>query len=142
MWKRLSQLPTYKAWSGYAFESLCLKHTAEIKKSLDIGAVYTETSSFVFTGNKDLKGTQIDLIIDRNDGVVNICELKFYNDKFIINKGYAENLQQKLTTFKEVTKTNKQVFLTLISTFGIKNNQYNLDLVDNTLTLDALFKEK
>lgn len=141
MWKRLSQTVTYKAWSGYAFESLCLKHTLEIKKALEIGAVYSETSSFTFAGNENLKGTQIDLIIDRNDGVINLCELKFYNDKFVIDKAYAENLKQKLTTFRAITKTKKQVFLTFISTFGVRENQYKLDLVDNSLTLGSLFVE-
>ena len=141
MWKRLSQTSVYKSWSGYAFESLCLKHTAQIKKALEIGGIYSEASSFSFAGNDDFSGIQIDLLIDRNDGVINLCELKFHKDKFTVTKDYAENLRQKMTIFTNVSKTNKQVFLTLISTFGIASNKHSGGLVDNVLTLDALFEQ-
>jgi len=140
MWKRLSQTSIYKSWSGYAFESLCLKHTSQIKKALEIGGIYSEASSFSFAGNDDFSGTQIDLLIDRNDGVINLCELKFYKGQFTITKDYAANLRRKMTIFSEIAKTNKQVFLTLITTFGITDNKHSLGLVDNALTLDALFE--
>ena len=141
MWTQLSQMPTYKSWSGYAFESLCLKHTLQIKRALEIGGIYTETSSFSFAGNDDLPGTQIDLLIDRNDGAINLCELKFYKDKFVISKEYAATLRQRRTIFSNISKTPKQIFLTLISTFGITPNKHSIGLIENSLTLDALFKE-
>lgn len=141
MWKRLSQLPIYTSWSGYAFESLCLKHTSQIQKALDIAGIYTETASFAFTGNEELPGIQIDLLIDRNDGAINLCELKFHKTAFVISKEYAKKLQQKINVFTTVSKTKKQIFLTLISSMGLTQNKHSLGLVDNELTLDALFKE-
>lgn len=140
IWKSLSQTQIYKSWSGYAFESLCLKHIAQIKKALEIGGIYTETSSFLFQGDQDRQGIQIDLLIDRNDHAINICELKFYNDKFIVNRTYAQNLRKKIATFSELTKTRKQVFLTLITTFGLTPNKHSIGLIDNDFTMDILFE--
>jgi len=71
-WKALSQTPTFNAWSGYAFESICIKHIGQIKKALEIGGIYSEESSFIFRGNATLHGIQIDLLIDRNDQVINL----------------------------------------------------------------------
>lgn len=130
MWKRLSQTNVYKSWSGYAFESLCLKHTQQIKKALEIGGIYTETASFYFVGNEQLTGVQIDLLIDRNDGIINLCELKFYKDTFVLNKSYAQKLRQKKHIFKTITQTKKQIFITLITTFGLTANKHSIGLID------------
>jgi len=138
-WKSLSQSAVFKSWSGYAFESVCLKHIEQIKKALQIGGIYSEASGFVFTGNEYLPGIQIDLLIDRNDQVINICEMKFYQKEFSISKSYAEQLRRKLSIFEEISKTKKQVFLTMITTFGLLENKHSQCLVDNELTMDILF---
>jgi len=106
--------------------------------ALEIGGVYTEPSSFVFQGNDTHTSTQIDLLLDRNDQVINLCEIKFYNEKFIITKAYLEKLRTKRAVFKAVSKTKKHVFLTLVTTFGVKKNQYSLE-IDNSLTMEVLF---
>ena len=138
-WKALSQTPTFNAWSGYAFESICIKHIGQIKKALEIGGIYSEESSFIFRGNATLHGIQIDLLIDRNDQVINLCEMKFQRTPFNITKAYASQLRKKLGIFSEVSKTKKQVFLTMITTYGVTENEYSQTLVDNELTMDALF---
>jgi len=117
-WHHLSQTPTFKSWAGYTFESLCIKHLRQIKKALEIGGVYTVSSSFLKKGTDTEKGTQIDLLLDRKDGVINIFEIKFYNKEYTITKEYAAKLKNKLDVFEETTKTKKQLFLTLITTFG------------------------
>ena len=139
MWKRLSQTSVYQSWSGYAFESLCLKHISQIKKALEIGGIYSETASFYFAGNEDLPGTQIDLLIDRNDGVINLCELKFYKNSFVLTKEYAEKLRLKRRVFTTLSKTKKQIFITLITTFGMLPNKHSIGLVDNSMDINALF---
>lgn len=141
VWNHLSQTQLYKTWSGYAFESLCLKHIPQIKKALDIAGIYSLSSSFYHKGSQEEKGAQIDLLIDRKDGVINLFEIKFYNDVFAINKSYAENLRQKRRVFKKVTQTNKQLFFVLISTFGLTANSYSMDLIAQSLTIDALFQD-
>ncbi len=142
IWQQLQQTQPYKSWSGYAFESICLKHLPQIKKALGISGVYTNASTFVKKGNDREEGTQIDLLIDRNDHVINICEMKCYNAPFSIDKRMAMALRNKSAIFKQTTKTTKQVFLTMITTFGINPNQYHPGLIDVVLTLDDLFEQE
>lgn len=141
MWTRLSQPPVYNSWSGYAFGNLCLKHIPQIKKALEIGGVYSESSSFIFKGDANRKGIQIDLLIDRNDQVINLCELKFYRDQYRIDRSEAAALRTKLDTFVTVSKTKKQVFLTFITSFGLVPNQHSIGLIDHHFSMDVLFEE-
>lgn len=139
IWKHLSQTQTYKSWSGYAFESICLKHLPQIKNSLRIGGVYALASTFYKKGTKTEKGVQIDLVLDRNDHVINLFELKFYKEAFTINKAYATALREKMSIFRKVTKTKKQLFWTLIAPFGVQQNQHSLGMIDSILDMDILF---
>lgn len=140
-WHHLSQTQAYKTWSGYAFESICLKHIPQIKRALGINGIHSVSSAFYYKGTSNTKGTQIDLLIDRKDRAINLIEIKFYDEPFAITKSYAENLRNKRSVFKDVTNTSKQLFTTFISTFGLKNNQYSLGLIAQSLTLDDLFLE-
>ncbi|MEL6866288.1 MAG: ATP-binding protein [Bacteroidota bacterium] len=140
-WQALSQTAKYKTWTGYAFENICWKHTEQIKKALGIRGVYSITSSFYKVGRGDEPGAQIDLLIDRNDQIINLIEAKFYNTAFTLNKDYANRLREKLRIFQETTKTKKQLFLTLITTFGLKANKHSLDLIQSDLEMDILFDE-
>ncbi|MEZ4887170.1 MAG: ATP-binding protein [Chitinophagales bacterium] len=139
-WKHLSQTQTYKSWSGYAFESICLKHLAQIKKALGISGVYALSSTFYKKGNSAEKGAQIDLLLDRNDHVINLFEIKFYNDEWSLTKMMADELKTKKSVFKRYTNTKKQIFWTLITTFDLQHNQHSLGLIDNILTMDVLFE--
>ncbi len=140
-WQHISQTQSYKIWSGYAFESLCIKHLAQIKKSLDIAGVYATSYSFLKKGTTAAQGTQIDLLLDRKDGVINLFEMKFYNKTFTIDKAYAQNLKTKMDIFEETTNSRKQLFWTMITTFGLQHNVHSLGLVDSVLELDDLFVE-
>ncbi len=141
VWNHLSQTQLYKTWSGYAFENICLKHVPQIKKALNISGVYSISSSFYHAGTKEKKGTQIDLLIDRNDDVINIFEIKFYKDTLTIDKTLSENLTQKQSIFKDITKSKKQIFISIITTFGLKENEYSKSIIHQVLTLDDLFEE-
>ena len=138
-WHELSQTQAYKIWCGYAFENICLKHIAQIKKAMSIGGVYATASSFLKKGNATEKGTQIDLVLDRNDQTINLFEMKFYNQSFAVSKEYAQILQSKKWVFEAETKTRKHLFLTLVTTFGITPNEHSVGLVDQVLTTDDLF---
>lgn len=139
IWHHLSQTQLYKTWTGYAFENICLKHIPQIKSALNIAGIYSVSSSFYHKGSDGKRGAQIDLLIDRNDRVINLIEIKFYNELYSIDKNYADNLKNKRKVFKAVTKTNKQLFFSFITTFGIAQNNYSMDLVAQTLTLEDLF---
>jgi hypothetical protein len=140
IWKNLQSTATYKVWSGYAFENLCLKHITQIKSALGIEGVYSTYSSFFQKGKEDKEGCQVDLVIDRNDQVINLCEMKFYNGAIQLTKEMANTLRNRIALFKYYTKTPKQIFLTFISSFGLLKNSHSLDIVDSSLTMDDLFR--
>jgi AAA+ ATPase superfamily predicted ATPase len=130
--------PQQRAWSGYAFEQVCLAHLPQIKHALGISGVQTNSSSWINTGKG--KKRQIDLVIDRKDGVINVCEMKFSIKPFTIDKEYLMELQDKMETFREATRTPKALFLTMITTFGIVKTEYSIGLVQNSLKMDDLFE--
>jgi uncharacterized protein len=140
IWQTLSQTQAYKSWSGYAFESICLKHLNQIKKALGISGIYTEASSYVHKGNQTDQGLQVDLVLDRKDHAINFFEMKFYSSKWQISKSEAEELREKVALFKRLSKTKKHVFLTLVTTFGIHTNEHSLGLIDHDLTMNVLFE--
>jgi len=139
-WTSLSQTQGYKIWCGYAYENICLKHVANIKKALEIGGIYSTSSSFLKLGTAEEKGAQIDLVIDRNDHVINLIEVKFYNVEFTITKDYAQKLRDKIRIFQETTKTKKQVQLVFITTFGLKSNKHSLGLVNAGFGMEVFFE--
>lgn len=139
IWQHLSQTPAYKTWSGYAFESICLKHVERIKQALGISGIYTLAASFHKKGTDTDEGVQIDMVFDRNDHTINLFEIKFYNKPFTISKDYAEQLRQTTWNFQAETKTVKQVNWVFITTFGLVPNVHALGLIAKTLTLDDLF---
>jgi uncharacterized protein len=129
--------PEIRAWSGYAFEQVCLFHTSQIKSALGIAHVQTQTSAWLGSDGNDK--AQIDLIIDRRDQVINLCEIKFSINSFTIEKDYAENLRKKIGVFKDATKTSKALWLTFITTHGLTQNSYSQSLVHQSLTMNDLF---
>jgi uncharacterized protein len=136
-WVNGIDYPAFRTWSGYAFEMVCLHHLKEIKQALGIGGVFTNTASWYATGSS--AKAQIDLVIDRRDGVINLCEMKFSIKPFVIDKKYADELRHKIATFREQTKTTKSLFLTMITASGLQKNEYSNAWVQNSLTMDALF---
>lgn len=138
-WQHISQTQAYKIWSGYAFESLCIKHLPQIKKALEIGGVYTVSSSFYKKGTDTSQGTQIDLVLDRKDDIINLFEMKFYNKTYSLSKDYATKLQTKINVFETTTKTKKLLHLVMITANGFKHNSHSLGLVEKTLSLEDLF---
>lgn len=140
-WVKFSTSASWKSWGGTAFESICMKHTLQLKKALAIAGVYSETSVWRYRPNiKDEQGAQIDLLIDRQDLCISVCEMKFSISEFEISKAYAKELETKLSIFRQRTKTRKTLFLTMVTTYGVKNKSSFIGLVQNEITMDALFK--
>ncbi len=136
-WLKLSNTISYKSWSGLAFESLCIKHLEAVEKTIGIHAIHTLASTW-----KSIKagaGAQIDLVIDRRDQAINLCEMKFYEDSFSIDKKYAATLRQKATIFKQQTGTRKQLFWVMIAPFGMQKNEHSIGLVDTVIQGEQLF---
>ena len=139
VWLSLSQTQAFKSWSGYAFESICIKHLPQIEKALSIMGVHSEASGFLHRGNADYPGLQVDLVLDRKDHVINLFEMKFYQETWALSKSDAATLRDQISRFKALSKTNKQVFLTVVTPFGLRKNEQSIGLVDSEVTMDDLF---
>ena len=136
-WQDNLKTPELTAWRDFTFETLCYYHLPLIKQSLGISGVQTEASAWKSRKEKD--GAQIDMLISRADNVVNVCEIKFCEDDFTITAAYDKVLRNKLSTFEEETKCRKSLHLTLVTTYGVKCNEYS-SRVQNVVTMDDLFK--
>jgi hypothetical protein len=136
-WLQFSVTPAHAAWGGYAFEQVCLLHVPQIKKRLGIAGVLTEVFSCRSAASKP--GAQIDLILDRSDRVINLCEIKFVSGKFEVDKKYAETLRHKRDAFASETHTCKAAHTTMITTYGLKRNTYAAE-IPFEVTLDDLFE--
>ena len=137
-WSASIDSATHRAWSGLAFERLCMAHTQQIKAGLGISGVLSNIYSWRKEADENGEGTQIDLLIDRNDQVVNICEMKYSLSEFSIDAEYERNLRNKKSAFIEATNTRKAVHLTMVTTYGIRHNSHS-GIVQSEITLEDLF---
>jgi hypothetical protein len=135
----MSNSAKYKTWAGFAFESLCIKHVNQMKQALGIAGIYSTESSFYSKGNDTEAGFQIDMLIDRSDNTINLCEMKFYATEYELNKKEAEKLHIRRELFRNKTNTKKYLVNTIVTTFGIKANENSASSVDKSLKMDALF---
>ncbi|MCQ2323090.1 MAG: AAA family ATPase [Bacteroidales bacterium] len=136
-WIHHANTPKINSWSGYAFEQVCMAHSDNIKKSLGISGIAANIYSW--QSKKQETAAQIDMIIDRADNVVNLCEMKYSDTPYIINKEYDANLKHKMWSFAEESKTKKTLRLVMVTTWGLKQNVYS-GSVSNEVTMDDLFQ--
>jgi len=136
-WQKHLKESDIASWRGIAFEELCLQHIQQIKYALNIGGVSSQESSLIVKGDKENDGMQIDLLIDRADDVVNICEMKFYQSPYIVTKSYAQVLSTRLQTMQE-KYPSKTFHLTYIGNTELARNEYS-DIFISNITLDELF---
>jgi len=133
--------PEYYSWMGYAFKSICYKHIAQIRSALGISpGTRAGTWRYVPKKNHAKQGVQIDLLFERKDDVIMICEIKCTEKSFTIDKSYCHSLLNKINIYTSETQTTKQIFMEFISVTGIKKNMYSEQLVDKVVTLTDLFK--
>lgn len=140
-WAKMAQTPSWQAWAGFGFEGVCLKHIDQIKKTLGISGIMT-TASFWRSSAKGLKkpGAQIDLLIDRADRCISVCEIKFASDIYQMTKIMAENIKNKLAVFRRESGTKKTLLPVLITTFGCVRNEHFVGLIQNEITLKDLLQ--
>lgn len=143
-WESKMQSQSWRSWSGYAFESVCLKHIEQIKGALGISVISSEIGSWREIPKKEkgvvsAEGCQIDLLIDRADGIINLCEMKFHQGKFTLTKKSAEDIQRKVSLYQTHSKTNKPIYVTLITPEGLNVNDHSISMITNEITLGDLF---
>ena len=140
-WELLQGTPAYNAWAGTSFERVCLLHVPQIKEALSINGVITNVCSWRTTASegKNARGAQIDLLLDRNDRIINLCEMKFSDGKYTITKAYDEILRNKKSRLIEETKTRKAVHITMVTACGLTRNAYCND-IQSEVTAEDLFR--
>lgn len=139
-WVSLSSQSSWKSWAGYAFESTCYKHINQIRRALHINpGALVGTWRYSPRIKNGREGAQIDLLFDRQDGVITLCEIKSSDNQFVIDKSYYQVLKRKMEIFKRQTRTKKQLFFCMITTMGLKPTIYSEELISNQATLKDLF---
>jgi hypothetical protein len=139
-WQHHAASHSVESWQGLTFELLCLMHIRQIRQALNIGGVATEVSAWFDQADKKkaVRGSQIDLIIERADRIIHLCEMKFSQSEYRITADYEEKLRTRMALFKEKTKNKQTLVHTFVTTFGVANGKHS-SLVHSEVTLDGLF---
>ena len=139
-WSENQNAPLYYNWCGLAFERVCFAHEEQILRALGISGISTAFYSWRSVPSKTTEtGAQVDLVIDRTDGVINLCEIKFTKEPFTVNADEESNLETKIARLSEEIRSDKAIHLVLISAKGLKKNEYS-SIFQNIITLEDLFK--
>ncbi len=136
-WTHLSSSQQVVSWQGFSFELLCLLHLEQIKKTLGIDRILNDSSAW--RSRQSDRNTQIDLVINRADHNINLCEMKFANGLYAIDKSYEQKLLERMSIFRAETKTRCSTRLTMVTTYGVLKNKHS-GLVDDEIVLDDLFQ--
>ena len=140
-WSSTVRTASRYSWRGLAFERLCLQHHRQIRSALGLSAIHTEMYGWRHGGDEIYpEGAQIDLLIDRADNIINVCEMKFSDGPFAITAEYLAELERKMSVFKGVTGTDKGVHLTMVTSAGLIHNACSRR-VQSVVTMDDLFAE-
>ena len=127
------------SWQGIAFEQICMSHLESIRRALGISGISTISSKMIIPSEKPGDGGQIDLVIERGDRQVNLCEMKFYSSEVSIDQKESLKLRNRKDSFKEKYRVKGSIFLTLVTTFGLKHGTWS-GVYQQVLTLDDLFQ--
>lgn len=140
-WISKANSPAFRAWAGYAFEGICLKHVTQIEKALGIDTMANEVGTWRHVprrGAPDDAGAQVDLLFDRPDGIINLCEIKYAAEEFVLTKAHAKDLVTRAEIFRARTNTKKEVVTTLITTLGLRPGLWNDEVIDSVVTAEQL----
>lgn len=140
-WTNQINTPVVNTWMGLAFERVCMLHVNQIKKKLGISGVLTEVNSWYCKADSEqgIFGSQIDLLIVRKDQVINLCEMKYANSEFTVTEKEDRKMRNKVSDLKNITKTRCAIYPTLITTYGLVNNSYSMN-IQSVIVLDDLFE--
>lgn len=138
-WTNNMHSRSVEAWQGFSFETICMTHLEQIKQKLGISGISTTVSTWRKLGGADAGGAQIDMIIERSDRVINLCEMKFSESLFAISKDYENRLREMMAIFREETHTTKSLVTTFVTTFGVLRGRHS-DIAQCEVIADDLFK--
>lgn len=142
-WTKVLHSPSWYSWAGYAFENVCHKHIDRVIQSLGLSGISCFVNHWKHQASPskpDEDGAEIDLLLDREDGAITLCEIKYTTEPFVVDKAVAKTFMRKLDAFSEQTKTKKQLFLIIISAEGVKDNLWSKELVSGVVSLNDFFE--
>lgn len=139
IWEKLATSPSYVSWSGLAFENVVIDHIDEVKKALNIDGIHSTSGAWHTRGDNEVPGAQIDLLIDRADNIINICEIKFSNNPYVITADYAQKIRLKLAAFEHTTGSRKTLFPTMITSYGLVENKHSESFIQQSVLMSDLF---
>jgi AAA+ ATPase superfamily predicted ATPase len=134
-WLKVRETQRYRVWRGYAFEQVCLSHLEQIRRAVGVSGVITRAASW--RSEESNPGAQIDLLIDRKDGVITLCEMKYSDSELALTKGMAANIRNKRNVFTNESGTKKAVHVAIITPIGLKRNMY-YDIAQAVVTMREL----
>lgn len=127
-WSNTFTSPRHNTWAGIAFERVCFQHIPQIKQKLGIGGVVSQVYSFTYQPRQDEDPewkVQIDMLIERKDGIINMCEIKFCNDDYLMNTTEEQRMRKRLACLQQRSKTKHTIHCALITTYGLVNNSHS-----------------
>lgn len=137
-WQQNTAKPQLNTWRGLAFEEVCFNHVPQIKRALGVAAVQSRESSYIVRGSDQQEGLQIDLLIDRDDRVLNVCEMKFLKSEFAVTDAYYHTIQSRIERLSNLTSST--IHSTLVTNRGLAYNEYS-SAFQSIITLEDLFRE-
>lgn len=138
-WSHTITKPLYNAWSGLAFERVCFQHIEQIKRAMGISGIISNVYSWQYRPkNSEETGVQIDMLIDRDDQMINLCEMKYVQGEYELTEANDQSLRNKLSVFTTHSGTTKGVSLMMITSYGLKRNQW-ANSIPIQLTMEDLF---
>lgn len=137
-WQHSQNKPQLNAWRGISFENVCFSHVCQIKKALGVENVVSSESSWIVQGDETHQGTQIDMLISRDDRIVNLCEIKFLSKEYEPQTDDETKLRTRIATLQEKLSPKQTIHLTLVTTFGLKRNAHS-GIIQQIVTIGDLF---
>ena len=134
-WEQHLNTPVINTWKGLAFEHVCMEHIPQIRRALGLDRIAVEYYSWRSLGSPR---TQVDLIIERADRLVNLCEIKFTQGEYTIDSQEDMKMRNRMMTFSRETKNKSGVIPTWVTPYGLSHNEYAQQVLYQ-VTMDDLF---
>ena len=135
-WSNHLGTPSMNTWLGLSFERICMYHVPQIKQALGIDRIGTEY--FSWRSRESAPSVQIDLLIEREDRKVNICEIKYSETEYSLQKDEEAKIRSRIGAYKDESRTRYSLLPVLITTYGLKEGKYS-SLLKNVVTMEQLF---
>ena len=135
-WAHHINTPEINSWMGLTYERICLAHIQQIKHALRIDAI--STLSYSWRSKIAKPAVQIDIIIERADRIVNVCEVKYSHGEYELKEDEYGKICKRSNAFIQETGLRHAPWITMITTAGVAQGKYT-GMIQSQVKLDDLF---